>query len=184
MHVIRTASILAAITLSCMAPGPARADGAPIVAVGTSSKWSTTNFTTYSVGWRFPLPSVDTLDRLGKKAGGEITLLVEPLLGIITGDTDSVEFAVAPMVRYERGIGTNWAAFLEAGLGLAYSDLRGIKLGSRIHFASQGGAGLARTSASGTRVSVGLRLRHISHAGLWAEANSGLNTSYLTVSFD
>ena len=168
----------------CGGAAIAQTEGGPIVAVGLSSKWDNKDFTTYSLGWRFPLPPVEMLERLGERSGGRVTLVIEPLLGLITGDADSVEFSVVPMARYDRPLSERWTATADAGLGLTYSDLRGVKLGSRIHFASQAGIGLARTTAAGRRVSVGLRLRHISHAGLWAETNSGLNTHYLTISFD
>ncbi|SVD61057.1 uncharacterized protein METZ01_LOCUS413911 [marine metagenome] len=183
---MRLVTILSTCTALVLLSGPAPAleKGGPVVAVGQSSKNPDKDFTTYSVGWRFPLPPPVSFDALGERLGGQLDLFVEPLFGIITGDADTVEFSVVPMVRYRHRLDQDWAAFVEGGLGLAYSDLRGVNLGSRMHFASQASAGLAHPGQSGRRVSVGLRVRHISHAGLWADANSGFNTEYLVISFD
>ena len=182
LRYLRLAHLLSTVTVAvalCGGPAIAQTESGLIVAAGLSSKGDDKDFTTYSLGWRFPLPQVEMLDRLSEKSGGRVTLIIEPLLGLITGDADSVECSVVPMARYDRPLSERWGAVAEVGLGLTYSDLRGIKLGS-----SQAGIGLVRTTTGGRRVSVGLRIRHISHAGFWAEANSGLNTHYLTVSFD
>jgi hypothetical protein len=70
--------------------------------------------------------------------------------------------------------------YLEGGIGLMYTGLDGLGLGSNILFSDNVGVGLR---FPGSAWSVGYRYRHISHAGLWADSNSGMNTHYLTVTW-
>jgi hypothetical protein len=54
-------------------------------------------------------------------------------------------------------------------------------------FSNNVGLGLSFTVpalGSWDRLSVGYRLRHISHAGIFGEPNSGLNSHYLTLTLE
>ena len=158
--------------------------GGPILAVGYSHKYGGRSLVHYAVGWQLRLSLGERVESWGKRAGVGVSLVIEPLLGVTTGHTDSVEVALVPMLFLERRLADRWGVFLEAGVGLMYSDVRDFDLGSRVLFSDQIGVGLSRKLAAGHRLRVGWRLRHISHAGLWAETNSGLNTHYLTLSWE
>ncbi|MFP6627068.1 MAG: acyloxyacyl hydrolase [Deltaproteobacteria bacterium] len=160
----------------------ARTNG-PILAVGYSHKQGGRNLVTYAIGWRFSFQPPAAVERATEPYGLDLSLVVEPLLGFTTKDTETVEFSVVPMVRVEGFRDRSIRPFVEGGVGLAYSDLRGYNLGSRILFSDQIGGGVTFGAADPHRWSLGYRLRHISHAGLWAEANSGLNTHYLVVTY-
>lgn len=159
--------------------GPSAAG--PTAAVGYSEARGK-EFVTYSLGWRFVFGAGRHLDAWTRDSGWRANLVVEPLAGFITGDAETVEAAVVPMLHFERTASQKARPFIEGGVGLIYTDLRGMDLGSQILFSDQIGGGLAFPTTSGRIWEIGYRFRHISHAGLWANANAGLNTHFLTVS--
>ena len=100
----------------------------------------------------------------------------------ITGDADTGEFQVVPFLRFVpiALLDARVVPYFEGGIGLLYTDLRGFNLGSEFQFSDNVGGGIVIPVGDGDRhLDVGYRFRHISHAGLWAESNSGLNTHFL-----
>jgi hypothetical protein len=133
-----------------------------------------------SLGWRWRFDAGAKVNGWFDKIGTDFTWLAEPMIGAIVGDEDSVEFQVVPQVHFEPAAMQNRAAvpYLEGGIGLMYTALDGLGLGSNILFSDNVGVGFRFPE---TGWSIGYRYRHISHAGLWADSNSGMNTHYLTI---
>lgn len=135
-----------------------------------------------SLGWRWQFQPGETLSAWAARAGTQLTFAIEPQLGIISGDRDSFEIQALPLFHLEplsRG-DDQLAPYFEGGIGLIYSELRGFRLGSRVLFTDNAGVGV-RLGSSGW--SLGYRFRHISHAGIWANTNAGLNTHYMTLHY-
>ncbi len=127
-------------------------------------------------GWRFTFGDFQCWDEWLGEHGVDLSWVVDTSAGYIGGDRDTVEATVLPMFHLEPEAAERWVPFIEGGVGLTYNDTRGFKLGSRILFSDQIGAGLAYKTTAGARIGALYRIRHISHAGLWATANSGMNT--------
>ncbi|MFT4571675.1 MAG: hypothetical protein ACI91F_002567 [Candidatus Binatia bacterium] len=136
------------------------------------------------VGWGWRLEGPDALDRFFGKASIDFSWKIEALGGAILGDRESVEASVVPLFVLAPASAERWIPYVEGGVGLAYTDLRGFDLGSRIQFSDNIGFGIAHNTDGGSRCSVAYRFRHISHAGLWAESNDGLNSHFLVFSFE
>jgi hypothetical protein len=91
--------------------------------------------------------------------------------------TESFEVGVSPIfVRLTFG-GTTLRPFVEGGEGILYTDLRKQDLGTRIQFSSQIGPGLEYQLRPDLALNLGVRLRHISNAGL-SKKDPGINTIY------
>lgn len=133
-------------------------------------------------GWRMGGPErvVDALDQYGINFAWK----VEGLAGMVYGDAESVEASVVPYFVLSPSSAGEWIPYLEGGVGLIYSDLRGFDLGSRILFSDNIGVGFAHDVEGANRWSLGYRLRHISHASLWADANDGMNTHFIVLSVE
>jgi hypothetical protein len=112
-------------------------------------------------GWAWRLEGPHQFDEFFGLAGLDFSWKVEALAGAILGDSESVEASVVPFFILEPASAERWVPFVEGGVGLAYSDLRGFDLGSRIHFSDNIGAGIARNLA-----------------------NDGLNSHFLVFSFE
>lgn len=107
----------------------------------------------------------------------ELRLRVEANLGL--ADREG-ERAVASLnllaFRYlDRFGAANWRPYLEAGIGVIYTDFRGDDQGLRLNFNPQAGAGIEWARPDGRAVQAGLRLHHISNAGL-DDDNRGVNS--------
>ena len=70
--------------------------------------------------------------------------------------------------------------YLEAGIGVIYTDFQVDGQGSRINFNPQAGAGMEWTCSDGHALQAGVRVHHISNGGLH-EDNRGINSLLLTV---
>jgi hypothetical protein len=150
----------------------------PIVAAGFSEKGDVSMYS-LSLGYRHERRGPDFLDAAARRHGGTIATVLEPLLTLFAGDRESFDLQLVPMLRWQgtgQGLLRPW---IEAGVGIAWSDLRGLNLGSRILFSDQVGVGFDLPTPGGKLLAVGYRLRHLSHAGLWADANSGINTHFI-----
>lgn len=160
----------------------------PVVAVGyiedTNNAGVDEDLTFAQAGWGWRMDGPDAIDAFFSKIHTDFSWKVEALGGAIMGDSESVEASVVPFMLLEPASAGRWVPYFEAGVGLIYSDLRGFDLGSRFMFSDNIGVGLAYNMAGGRRVSLGYRLRHISHASLWADKNDGLNTHFLVFSFE
>jgi len=189
----RTACALV-VALACLAGPMAKRAAAeiisngPVLAAGFASK-NSVDMTIPSFGWRLELGACDTVDSWMQRIGTELTFPVEALFGVITGDEKEVEFQIVPMLRFEPIAlqHSTVTPFLEGGIGLSYTGLHDLGLGSNILFSDDIGVGMSLPLPSGlpwTRWSVSYRFRHQSHAGLWAESNSGLNTQYVVLSLE
>jgi hypothetical protein len=166
-------------------PAPAIAvdllDHGPVWALGFAEK-NSQDMALISLGWRWRFDAGPKVNGWFDKIGTDFTWLVEPMAAAIVGDENSGEFQVVPQLHFEPASLQGRAAvpYLEGGIGLMYTGLDGLGLGSNILFSDNVGVGLR---FPGTAWSVGYRYRHISHAGLWADSNSGMNTHYLTVTW-
>ena len=160
----------------------------PVVAVGFATK-NSLDMTIPSFGWRVELGGYERLDSCMEKIGSELTFPIEAVFGVITGDEDEVEFQIVPMFRLEpvRLQQSLLTPFLEGGVGLGYTGLHDIGLGSNILFSDNLAVGFSMPLPAGSpwsRWSLSYRFRHQSHAGLWAESNSGLNTQYVVLTLE
>jgi hypothetical protein len=154
----------------------------PTVAFGYSRK-SGEDFYFPSLGWRWRWGICDAVDRLLAKVGTELSWYVEPLVAPILGGQETIEVQVVPGLRFEAveaWLGTA-VPYLEGGIGLMFTGLDDIGLGSNILFSDNVGLGFTLRDSGW---SFGYRYRHSSHAGLWAETNSGLDAHYVTVRYD
>jgi hypothetical protein len=142
-----------------------------------------------TAGWRATLHPGERLDDWTQGFGTLLRFPIEAAFGVVTGDEDEVEFQVVPMLRLapvcmsERRV----MPFLEGGIGLMYTGLDNLGLGSNILFSDNLAVGLSLQLPSrwtGHRLNVSYRYRHASHAGLWAESNSGLDTQYVWLGFE
>ncbi|NQY90038.1 MAG: acyloxyacyl hydrolase [Deltaproteobacteria bacterium] len=152
----------------------------PVVAVGFSEKGDVSMYS-LSLGYRHEQRGPDFLDAAARRHGSTIATVLEPLLTLFAGDRESFDLQLVPMLRWQgtgQGLLRPW---IEGGVGIAWSDLRGLNLGSRILFSDQVGVGFDLPTPGGKLLAVGYRLRHLSHAGLWADANSGINTHFVLV---
>ena len=177
---------LAASFLFAGTPTPADAElisHGPVLAVGFTDE---TEGELYypSLGWRFNYGCFSSLSNSFERAvGTTLTFAIEPMVSAVTGDQDSFELQVLPMFRLEPSGNNqrNFVPFLEGGVGLIYSEIDNFNKGSDILFTDNIGAGV-RLPYQG--LSLAYRFRHISHAGLWANSNSGINTHFVVLSID
>ncbi len=171
-------------------PSPAEVVGSgPVAALGFSEKLGN-DMVLASIGWRWRFAPGQRLRRWAAAAATDLSFAVEPMAAAIAGDKDSVEVQVVPLVHLEPNatIDRAWSPYLEAGVGVIYTALEGLRLGSNLLFSDNVGVGIAlRTGEDGRRFSrilLGYRFRHISHAGIFGSPNSGMNTHYLTVTLE
>ncbi len=186
----RLAATAAAVCLLALA-GPRAASAGwlasrgPVLLGGAASK---NGFDLWlpGLGWRFDGGLGSRADALAERAGVRARLVLEPSVAAILGDAESIEAQIVPMihVRPASHADSSWSPYLEAGIGLAYTAVHGLRLGSELLFSDQIGAGLVLPPYRGHRIGIGYRFRHLSHAGLWAKTNSGLNTHFLVLSFE
>jgi opacity protein-like surface antigen len=154
----------------------------PVVALGYSQKHDR-QMALPSLGWRWRFSFADRVDEALASAGTRLTWYVEPMAAAVIGDENSGEVQVVPGLRIESiSPWFGWAVpFLEGGIGLMYTGLDDLGLGSNILFSDNVGLGIGLHDTGWT---FGYRYRHASHAGLWAESNAGLDVHYLTVRYD
>jgi len=157
---------------------------APVVALGYSdANTNNQELLTLMLGWRFLYDAGDRINGLLRDTRWRGSLVVEPSVNLVGGDQDTFEMKVLPMLRLERTNDRLPDFYIEGGIGLIYSEIRRIRLGSQILFNDSIGFGWSFPTAGGRLWSIGYRFRHISHAKLWARSNRGLQTSFLTVTF-
>jgi hypothetical protein len=158
----------------------------PIVAVGFSEKLGN-DMVIPSLGWRWRLGPGETIRGWGERVGTDFSFVIEPMAAGIFGDEQSFEAQVVPFARAEFMRELIFHPYIEAGIGLIYTDLDHLHLGSHFHFSSNVGVGLSfdlSENRSWSRLGAGYRIRHISHAGLFGEPNSGMNTHYLVLTLE
>ncbi len=172
------------LAAALVGPSPAWAQplgGAPVVGLGYAGVRGE-ELGTVLIGWRALFGAGERFDGWMRDTNWRAAFIVEPSIGGIFGDQQTFEASVLPMLRFDRKA-AGGSPYIEAGVGLIYSEVRGIGLGSQINFNDSIGAGWTFTGASGNLLDLGLRVRHISHAGLWADSNKGMNTYFLTFTY-
>lgn len=157
----------------------------PVLAVGFSNE-SEGDLVHTGLGWRWEFEAGQRASRIAERIGTELNWVVEPQAAVLSNDRDGVEFQVLPMVQLTPRGWRDGAVVpsLEAGIGLIYIDVSGFRLGSNVLFSDNIGLRLDLGNRHDPgRWSVGYRFRHISHAGIWADTNSGMNTHWITFSY-
>jgi hypothetical protein len=86
-------------------------------------------------------------------------------------------------LRYFRSYMKNdWVPYVEAGIGVIYTDFQVKEQGLRINFNPQAGVGFERPLDNGAALTIALRLHHLSNGGLHAD-NRGVNSALLQIGY-
>lgn len=99
-------------------------------------------------------------------------------LGGFAGHGSGFEAALAPGLRLYLNPDGRWRPYLEAGAGISYNDLDIHELGTGFNFLTFAGLGLRLPLNEAISLDLGLRLRHISNAGL-DQRNHGVTSHQL-----
>ena len=152
--------------------------------------------TGYSVGLRKHAEMVPVNLRLGYTLfkgqkwflpPGALEVGVEPFASVITsirpGTNGSLELGAGlPMITYYFDLGNHIYPYMEGGLGLLYTDLRGYRLGGHFSFTETVGVGATYFLQHNLALNVGWRFRHISNANLYHN-NAGLESGIFLAGF-
>jgi len=188
----RRATLALAVCIAAAAVSlPARAEvrgSGPVLALGHAKKLRD-EFVIPAFGWRWRLSPGATVQGWGEKVRTDLSFVVEPWIGGIFGDRTEIEAQVVPMLHVEPLAmrDERWTPYLEAGIGVLYTSLDELRLGSHFLFSDDAGLGLSFSLGEHgrwSRVSIGYRFRHMSHAGIFGQPNSGMNTHFLVVSLE
>jgi len=76
----------------------------------------------------------------------------------------------------------NWTPYIEAGIGLIYSDFRVEGQGLRFNFNPQAGVGFEYALPKGRALTTALRFHHVSNGNLYRE-NRGMNSVLLMIGY-
>jgi lipid A 3-O-deacylase len=128
----------------------------------------------------------------GKKwlfPSGALEVSAEPFASVITSvaqpskRSGSLELGVGlPVLTYYFNLGSRIYPYVEGGLGMLYTDLRGYNLGGHFSFMETVGAGATYFLNNNLALNVGWRFRHISNASLYKD-NVGLNSGIFLAGF-
>jgi opacity protein-like surface antigen len=118
---------------------------------------------------------------------GAFEISAEPFASVIHSTrphTDgSMELGLGlPVLTYYFDTGTRFAPFIEGGLGLLYTDLRGYSLGGHFSFMENIGAGASFFLNKNLAFTASWRYRHLSNANLY-EDNAGLDSGVILAGF-
>lgn len=118
---------------------------------------------------------------------GAFEISAEPFASVIysirTNTHGSVELGLGlPELTYYFDTGTRFAPYIEAGLGLLYTDLRGYHLGGHFSFTENAGLGAVYFLNDNLVFNASWRYRHISNAGLYSD-NAGLDSGVILAGF-
>lgn len=117
---------------------------------------------------------------------GSLEVAVEPFASVITyvvfpdqrrGDLELG--GLFPLLTYSFDVGSVISPYIEGGLGMLYTGLRGYNLGGHFAFTEVIGTGVTCFVTENVAFSVGGRFRHVSNASLYKN-NAGLN-SYIAM---
>lgn len=179
-----TAALVFALPCRTATAHAASLDNAPLLGLGYSdANTNSQQLLTLMLGWRFRYDAGDRINGFLRDTRWRSLLVVEPSVNLIGGDQNTFELKVLPMLHLERQNDRMPNFYIEGGIGLIYSEIRRIGLGSQILFNNSIGFGWSFPTAGGRLWSIGYRFRHISHVKLWANSNRGLQTQFLTVTF-
>jgi len=116
---------------------------------------------------------------------GALEVGIEPFASVITSVANpstrsgSLELGgVLPVLTYYFDLGYRIYPYIEGGLGVLYTDLRGYNLGGHFSFMETVGTGVTYFLNENVALNVGWRFRHISNASLYDE-NAGLNSDII-----
>lgn len=182
--VAAAAAVFATLPTRPAAAGELRSQG-PSLMIGITSE-DEGDLVHTGLGWRWELTPGERTRSLARRIGTRLNWVIEPQAAVISNDRDAVELQIVPMFQLTgAGLAENaFVPYLEGGIGLIYIDVTGFDLGSQILFSDNLGLRLDMpTLEDGARWSLGYRFRHISHAGIWADANSGMNTHWFGVTY-
>lgn len=102
---------------------------------------------------------------------------------IRSGAHGSIELGLGlPVFTYYFDTGTRFAPYIEGGLGLLYTDLRGYSLGGHFSFMENIGLGASYFLSENLALNAMWRYRHISNANLY-EDNAGLDSGVVLAGF-
>ncbi|MDB6111073.1 MAG: hypothetical protein JWR69_2823 [Pedosphaera sp.] len=85
-----------------------------------------------------------------------------------------------PLIRYDFATGSRWVPFVNAGAGVAATDIRGKDLSTTFEFTLQAGGGVNYFWRDNAAVTFQYRFLHLSNAGI-KDPNLGVNTSMFCV---
>jgi lipid A 3-O-deacylase len=109
---------------------------------------------------------------------GNAELLGELWGGVQTHPRHRSLFGLTPLLRYHFATGSRWVPFVNAGVGLAYSNICGRDLSNGFQVNLQAGAGTHYFLREELALAPEYRWFHLSNAGL-NRPNTGLNTQML-----
>ena len=118
---------------------------------------------------------------------GAFEISAEPFVSVIhsirPGTHGSVELGLGlPVFTYYFDTGTRFAPYIEGGLGLLYTDLRGYNLGGHFSFMENIGLGASYFLSDNLAFNAMWRYRHISNANLYDD-NAGLDSGVILAGF-
>ena len=111
---------------------------------------------------------------------GAFEVGAEPFVSVITSlrphTQGDVEMGLGlPVLTYYFDTGTRLAPFIEGGLGVMYTPLRGYHLGGHFSFTECVGLGASYFLSKNVMINAAWRYRHISNANLYDD-NAGLDS--------
>lgn len=105
---------------------------------------------------------------------GNLAIQVELLGGWQYHPEEASLVSLTPMLRYTLATGTRWNPFIEAGAGIAFTDIGRPDLSTEFEFRSTGGVGVNYHLSERLAVSLTSRFAHFSNAGI-DYPNNGVN---------
>jgi opacity protein-like surface antigen len=118
---------------------------------------------------------------------GAFEISAEPFVSVIHSvrprNSGDIELGLGlPVFTYYFDTGTRLAPYIEGGLGLLYTDLRGYSLGGHFSFMENIGVGASYFLSKNLAFNAMWRYRHISNANLYDD-NAGLDSSVILAGF-
>jgi Lipid A 3-O-deacylase (PagL) len=185
--------------LSCMVAGVLFCGGTPASAEEVLPKagtWELGLRTGYIWGMRKHAEMIPINLRVGYTVfkgqwwivpAGAFEVSAEPFVSVIhsirPGTHGSIELGLGlPVFTYYFDTGTRFAPYIEGGLGLLYTDLRGYSLGGHFSFMENIGLGASYFLSENLAFNAMWRYRHISNANLYDD-NAGLDSSVILAGF-
>jgi hypothetical protein len=111
---------------------------------------------------------------------GNVELGVEAFAGGQYSPEAAYVFGAAPTVRYDFATGTRWIPFVEAGLGLASTDIKGDDLSTNYEFKSEGGVGVHYFWRENVSAFFEYQFFHLSNGG-FHKPNRGTNINLFSL---
>ena len=185
--------------LSCMVAGVLFCGGTPASAeemLPKAGTWELGLRTGYLWGMRKHAEMIPINLRVGYTVfkgqwwivpAGAFEVSTEPFVSVIhsirPGTHGSIELGLGlPVFTYYFDTGTRFAPYIEGGLGLLYTDLRGYSLGGHFSFMENIGLGASYFLSENLAFNAMWRYRHISNANLYDD-NAGLDSSVILAGF-